>query len=94
MSASEIFDIPEYYYFKAGNDYLGSLHGLNFKITSGENLVVYIYYGVKSFELSEISQEKTFSQTENGYKDLISWLEGVYLEHKKTPLFKTRMSLK
>lgn len=94
MSASKIFDIPEYYYFKAGNDYIGSLNGLNFKITSGENLVVYVYYGVKCFELSEISQQQSFSQTKDGYKDLISWLEDVYLKHKETPLFKTRISLK
>lgn len=80
MSASEIFDIPQYYYFEAGNEYLGSLKGLNFKIGNGEDLVCYVYYGMKCFQLSEPVQEKKFPKTEQGYKDLISWLEDVYLK--------------
>lgn len=94
MSVSKIFDLPQYYYFEAGNNYLGSLNGLNFKIDSNENLEIYLYYGIKCFELSETFKHKTFPNDKDGYADLISWLENEYLQHKNTSHYKTRFSLR
>jgi hypothetical protein len=94
MSASKVFDIPKYYYFEAGNSYLGSLNGMNFKIdNTEEELVVYLYYGVKSFELSTPYTQKSFPKSEEGYAELIPWLENEYQTHTQTEHFTTRIRL-
>ena len=93
MSVSKIFDMPKFYYFEAGNNYVGSLNGMSFKIENTESLKVYTYHGTKCFELSEPFQEETFPKSENGYTELINWLENTYLEHTKTEFFNKRIKL-
>lgn len=93
MSTSKIFDIPQYYYFEAGNDYIGSLNGMNFKIDNGDNLTVSLYHGVKCFELSEVYQQETFDKNDKGYSNLITWLENEYLKHKQSKFYTTRINL-
>lgn len=93
MSASKVFDIPKYYYFEAGNNYIGSLNGMNFKIDNTEELVVYLYYGVKCFELSTPYIQKSFLKSEEGYAELVSWLECEYQKHTETEQFSERVSL-
>jgi len=93
MSVSNIFDMPQYYYFEAGNNYVGSLNGMNFKIDNGEDLKVYLYHYVKCFELCEPYLQKTFVKNEQGYTQLIKWLEEAYLEHQKTEFYNNRISL-
>lgn len=94
MSVSKIFDIPQYYYFEAGNDYVGSLNGLNFKIKYGENLTICLYHGVKCYELSKPYLQETFSKDAQGYSKLVEWLECKYIEHQQTEFYSQRMSLK
>jgi hypothetical protein len=93
MSASKVFDIPRYYYFEAGNNYLGSLNGMNFKIDNTDELVVYLYYGIKAFELSTPYMQKSFPKSEDGYAELISWLESEYQKHSQTEHFTKRIKL-
>jgi hypothetical protein len=93
VSASKVFDIPPYYYFKSRNDYIGSLHGMNFRIASGDRLTVYLYYGTKSFELSEPYSQNDFDNTSEGYSKLITWLEDEYARHKLSPHYVDRIRL-
>lgn len=94
MSISKIFDIPKYYYFEAGNQYIGSLNGFNFKIETGTDLNVYVYHGVKCFTLSEPYLKETFQNSESGYNNLIHWLEDAYLQHQQTEYYTKRISLR
>lgn len=94
MSISKIFDIPKYYYFEAGNDYIGSLNGFNFKIQTGEDLTVYAYHGAKCFDLSEPYLKETFQKSESEYNNLVKWLENAYSQHKQTEYYTKRISLK
>jgi hypothetical protein len=86
--------MPEYYYFEAGNGYIGSLNGMNFKIANGEKLDVYLYHGSKSFDKSEPYLQKDFEKTADGYANLISWLEDEYLKHKESEFYSNRLTLK
>ncbi|MCC8070096.1 MAG: hypothetical protein LIO71_10165 [Ruminococcus sp.] len=94
MSISNIFDIPQYYYFEAGNDYVGSLNGLNFKIKHSDVLTIYLYHGAKSYELSEPYAKETFSNDVQGYSELVQWLESEYLTHKQTEFYGNRIKLR
>jgi hypothetical protein len=94
MSTSSVFDIPKYYYFEAGNGYVGSLNGMNFKIDNGSELTVYVYRGTKCFNLSEPYLKETFQKSEPEYARMLKWLEDTYSEHTQTEYFTRRISLK
>lgn len=85
--------MPQYYYFEAGNGYIGSLHGMNFKIENGEKLNVYLYHGSKSFAVSEPYLQQDFEKSEDGYTNLIAWLEDEYLKHTQTNFYSNRLKL-
>ena len=60
-SASEIFDLRNFYYYKCGNIFSGSLNNFNYKIIPKENeLTVLIWHGMLCSELAEIEIEKNF----------------------------------
>ena len=88
------FDIPQYYYFQAVNDYLGSRNGLNFKITCSDSLNIELYHGTKCYELSKPYLQETFEKSSKGYSSLLEWLESKYLEHQNTEFYSTRISLR
>lgn len=61
-SASEIFDLRNFYYYKCGNIFSGSLNNFNYKIIPKENeLTVLIWHGMLCSELAEIEIEKKLS---------------------------------
>jgi hypothetical protein len=93
MSEQKNFDVPKYYYFQAGNDYLGSLNGLNFKIVLHDEFTVYTYHGSKCFELSEVFQQENFPNSEEGYTSMMSWLENTYLEHRNSQYYTEKLSI-
>ncbi len=79
MSVSKIFDIPKYYYFQSGNDYSGSKGDFNYKIiTSSENIKCLTWHGKICSMKAKIENEKVFEKSENGFSELILWLEEKY----------------
>lgn len=78
-SASEIFDLRRFYYYKSGNIFTGSLNNFNYKIIPDkETLTVLIWHGVLCSELAEIEIEKSFKLDEEGFEEMIKWLEDEY----------------
>ena len=78
-SASEIFDLRNFYYYKCGNIFSGSLNNFNYKIIPKENeLTVLIWHGMLWSELAEIEIEKNFPLDEDGFANMIKWLESEY----------------
>lgn len=78
-SASEIFDLRNFYYYSCGNVFTGSLNKFNYKIIPKDNeLTVMIWHGMMCSELAEIEIEKKFPLDENGFANMIQWLETEY----------------
>lgn len=97
MAVSELLDIPEYYYFESLNDYIGSLNGFNFKITTqietinevdSKLLRVYLYHGNQCFELSTPYVRKDFEHSSEGLSALAEWIEAEYQKHTQTEYYK------
>lgn len=80
MSVSKIFEIPKYYYFQSGNDYSGSKGDFNYKIITSEKIKCLTWHGKFCSMKSEIENEKDFENSENGFSELISWLEQRFQE--------------
>ncbi|MDD6345580.1 MAG: hypothetical protein PUA51_05105 [Oscillospiraceae bacterium] len=79
MSVSKIFDIPKYYYFQSGNDYSGSKGDFSYKIiTSSDNIKCLTWHGKLCSMKAEIENQKEFEKSENGFSELIAWLEEMY----------------
>lgn len=78
-SASEIFDLRNFYFYKCGNIFSGSLKGFNYKIIpKDDELTAIIWHGMLSSDLAEIEQEKKFPLDEEGFDAMIKWLEDEY----------------
>lgn len=80
MSVSEIFDIPKYYYFDSGNDYSGSKGNFSYKIKNGEKLTCLTWHGKLCSMKAEIENEGEFEKSEEGFMEMIKWLESKYSE--------------
>ena len=64
-SASEIFDIPRFYYFKSGNNYSGSKGNFTYKIENGEQLKCLTWQGRLCSSKAEIENEQEFEEQQN-----------------------------
>jgi len=79
-SASKIFEIPKFYYFESGNDYSGSMGDFAYKIINSNNLKCLTWHGKLCSMKAEIENEKEFEKTQEGFDELIKWLESKYSE--------------
>lgn len=78
-SASEIFDLRNFYFYQSGNSFTGSLKGFNYKIIpDSDKLKAMTWHGMLCSELAEIENEKEFSFTQEGFDEMIKWLENIY----------------
>lgn len=78
-SASEIFDLRNFYFYQAGNIFTGSLNGFNYKIVpDSDTLNAMIWHGELCSELAKMEQEKKFPLTQDGFGQMIVWLEDAY----------------
>jgi hypothetical protein len=77
-SASEIFEIPEYYYFEAGNDFSGSMGDFAYKIINGEQLHVMTWHGRLCSMKAEIEKTADFDRTEEGFRAMVKWIGETY----------------
>lgn len=73
------FDIPRVFYFKSQNIFTGSRKELNFRIVpNDETLEVCTWHGFICHDLAEIEQQQTFPLSDEGYEQMLSWLEEQY----------------
>lgn len=83
-SASEIFDLRNFTYYKFGNIFSGSLNNFNYKIIpKDEEITVIIWHGKLCSDLAKIEIEKKFPLTEEGFDQMIKWLEDLYKNDTK-----------
>ena len=80
MSVSEIFEIPKFFYFESGNDFSGSKDDFSYKIINGEKLKALTWHGRLCSMKAEIENEAEFERNEDGFKEMIRWLEERYEE--------------
>ncbi len=78
MSVSKIFDIPKYYYFQSGNDYSGSKGDFSYKIITSDTIKCLTWHGRLCSMKAEIENQKNFEKSEEGFSELIKWLEEMY----------------
>lgn len=77
-SVSEIFEIPKFYYFDSGNDYSGSKGDFSYKIITGEKLKAMTWHSRLCSMKAEIENEQEFDRSEEGFAQMIKWLEEKY----------------
>lgn len=85
---SRHFEIPKFFYFEAKNSTVGGRNTFNYKIDPVEVAVsdeqkekrfsVKIWYGALCSELAEIVSESEFPLNDDGYKDMIYWIDEEY----------------
>ncbi len=77
-SVSQVFEIPGYYYFDAGNDFSGSKGDFAYKIINGERFRAIAWHGRLCSMKAEIEHEADFERTPDGFAALVKWLEETY----------------
>lgn len=76
---SKIFDLRNFYFYQSGNTFTGSLNGFNYKIIpDSDKLKVLTWHGMLCSELAEIERENDFPMTQDGFDEMIKWLEDTY----------------
>lgn len=78
-SASEIFDLRNFYFYQSGNTFTGSLGSFSYKITpESDKLKAVTWHGMLCSDLAKIENEKDFPFTQDGFDEMIKWLEDTY----------------
>ncbi len=77
-SVSSVFEIPKFYYFDCGNNYSGSKDDFSYKIVTGDNLKVMTWHGKSCSMKAKIENEHEFERSEEGFAEMIKWLEERY----------------
>lgn len=80
VSVSKIFDIPKFYYFNSGNDYSGSKDDFSYKVITADKLKAMTWHGKLCSTKATIENEKEFERTQEGFDEMIKWIEEKYSE--------------
>ena len=91
-SASEYFEIPKFFLFSEGGIYSGSLDSrdFNYKVIplrpkEGEReLDAFVWSGRQCIDKAEKVVEKRFPLSQEGYDEMLKWLEGECLARPET----------
>jgi hypothetical protein len=78
MAKPNAFDIPKLYYFESRNTFTGSRGDFNFKIVPSDTLQVTVWHGFLCSELAQVEAENHFPLTEDGFAEMLRWLEEAY----------------
>lgn len=81
-SVSTVFEIPKFYYFDSGNNYSGSKGDFAYKIITGEKLKAMTWHGRLCSMKAQIEHEQEFERSENGFAEMIKWIEYRYNENE------------
>lgn len=101
-SASKYFEIPKYFLFSEKGIYSGSSaeKDFNYKVIphcpkEGDKLLkAYIWSGENCIGCSEGTEEKDFPLSEEGYEQMLHWLEEQYLSREEVlPPYRRRQEL-
>ena len=79
MSVSEIFEIPKFFYFDSGNDFSGSKGDFSYKIITSDKFTCKTWHGKLCSMKAEIENEAEFEKTQEGFDEMIKWLESKYM---------------
>ena len=81
---SSYFDIPDVSLFLEGNTFIGSENTFNFRICpDGDKLTSSVWYGLKCYELSEMTDLHEEEKSEEGLEALIHHIDGEYAKYMK-----------
>ena len=78
--------VPNYMSFHNDNTFLGSYHGLRFKLTpdvAAMEILAEYWYGPLCYENSDMDGTQTFPLSEEGIREMTRWL--VELSEAKKP---------
>jgi hypothetical protein len=84
ISEHSDFYVPNLATFQNDNAYLGSFHGLRFRLKpskreteDGEERTIeaLVWYGLLCLEKSEVVSETVFPMTDDGYAEMLVWLD-------------------
>lgn len=94
ITDDSFFYLPNLYTFQNGNAFYGSFRGLRFYIVPTEQAEEKIFdckvwYGEYCLEESEIVDTAAFSMDEDGYSQVLTWLEEQYNRMKNSIKFET-----
>lgn len=78
MSVSEIFEIPKFHYFDCKNDFSGSKDNFAYRIYYGEKFRIVTWHGRLCSDKAKIEHEAEFDMNEDGFMQMIKWLEDTY----------------
>ncbi len=78
MAKPNAFDIPRLFYFISKNVFTGSRGNFNFKIVPEDGLQVSIWHGMINSELAEMEASASFALSEEGFAEMLQWLEAEY----------------
>ncbi len=89
-SASQYFEIPKYFLFSEKGIYSGSASekDFNYKVVpvcpkEGDKcLKAFVWAGQMCVDKSENATVKEFAFSEDGYKEMLAWLESEYLSRE------------
>lgn len=82
-SASEIFDLRNFYFYQSGNSFTGSLGSFSYKIVpDSDKLKCMTWHGMLCSELAKMEHESEFPFTQEGFDEMIKWLENIYKKEK------------
>lgn len=87
ISEHSDFYLPNLATFQNDNAWLGSFHGLRFRVkpnfggeeNTSPTLEALVWYGELCLELSQVEAEAVFPMDENGYAELLKWLDEQFL---------------
>lgn len=81
------FYVPNLYTFQNGNTYLGSFHGLRFRLKPGKQgeegqeepvIQCLTWYGEYCLEKSQVVSEADFPLSDEGHQQMLDWLDGEF----------------
>ncbi len=79
------FKLPNYGIIRAGNTYIGSENTFNYRFKldkDADKIHLWVWYGMKSFELSETVSEHEAENSEKGMSDLAAAVDEDYDVYK------------
>ncbi|RPF43410.1 hypothetical protein EDD70_2374 [Hydrogenoanaerobacterium saccharovorans] len=75
----KLFDIRNLEYYKSYNVFTASKDNFRYKITPRDHIFyVEVWYGKLCYEKSQIVEKSEFTLDQDGFENLIAWLEEKY----------------
>lgn len=83
MYKSIFFDLPEKFYFDAGNSFSASKDSFNVKIVPENYYKIYVWYGQLCLEKSEAAAQTEYDINDKGFDDMLAWIDRQYEKYSE-----------